>query len=484
MKRIYRSVFAIAFLFSLQLVSCKSIVDDLNVDPNNPTTAPASLVFTGTQLANIATQEGMASRLTTIWSGYATGADRQWKDYFNYNVTAGVYDADWNLVFQATNANARIAIQKAAELGNQKMVGITKIVQANALATGTELWGDIPFDEAGDIVKFPNPNFESQAAVYPKLIALIDEAIADLNAGIGTVGAEDIHFGGDATKWKQVAYTLKARLLTDTKQYDAAYTAALSGVSAYANSLYAPHGITTSVNENHYFSFLTNQRLGDIYAVGAYNAGIMNPTSAAYRGNTKTTETARFKFYYQENGVNTPGRIEPNTSSTATASGFFARAASFPMVTYQENVLTLAEMALRSGKGFAVALGHLNSYRAFLNTGGYINSTYLTAGTYKYEAYVAADFEAGGIENNDNITADNALLREILQERYVSFYGQHLGWNDERRTRAEAYGIKLTPNNGTQLPWRFIYSQNELNSNPNSPKPVPGTFDTMAIYTP
>lgn len=482
MKRIYRSVSALAFLLSLQFVSCKSIVDGLNVDPNNPTSAPAALVFTGTQLANIATQEGMASRLTTIWSGYATGADRQWKDYFNYNVTAGVYDGDWNLVFQAANANALTTIQKANQLGNQKMVGITKIIRANALATGTELWGDIPFDEAGDIAKFPNPKFESQAAVYTKLIALVDEGIADLNAGVGTVGAEDIHFGGDATKWKQVAYTLKARLLTDTRQYDAAYTAALSGISANANSLYAPHGTTTNVNENHYFSFLTNQRLGDIYAVGAYAVGILNPASATYRGNAKTNETARFRFYYQENGVNTPGKIEPNTSSTATASGFYARSASFPLVTYQENILTLAEMALRSGKGAAVALEHLNRYRAFLNTGGYVNSTYLTAGSYKYEPYVAADFETGGIENKDGITADNALLREILQERYVSFYGQHVGWNDERRTRAEPYGIKLTPNNGTDLPWRFIYSQNELNSNPNSPKPVPGTFTTMAIY--
>ncbi|WP_421826639.1 SusD/RagB family nutrient-binding outer membrane lipoprotein [Larkinella sp.] len=482
MKRMYKPFSVFAFLFSLQFVSCKSIVDGLNVDPNNPTSAPATLVFTGAQLGNIATQEGMASRLTTIWSGYTTGADRQWRDYFNYNVTAGVYDSDWNLVFQATNANALIAIEKATELGNRKMIGIARILRANALATGTELWGDIPFDEAGDIVKFPNPRFQPQAEVYTKLIALVDEAIADLDAGIGTVGAEDVHFGGDATKWKQVAFTLKARLLTDTKQYDAAYTAALSGISAFANSLYAPHGTTTSVNENHYFSFLTNQRLGDIYAVGAYNVSLMNPTSAAYRGNAKTVETARFRFYYLENGVNTPGRIEPNTSSTATASGFFARSASFPMITFQENSLTLAEMALRSGKGFAVALDHLNKYRAFLNTGGYISSTYLTAGNYKYEPYVAADFAAGGLENKDGISADNALLREILQERYVSFYGQHIGWNDERRTRNEAYGIKLTPNNGTQLPGRFIYSQNELNSNPNSPNPVPGTFDALSIY--
>ncbi|OIN56304.1 SusD/RagB family nutrient-binding outer membrane lipoprotein [Arsenicibacter rosenii] len=480
MKRIYKTLL---IALTLQVLGCKSIVDNLNTDPNNPTDAPASLVFTGVQLANLAVQEGMASRLGTIWSGYLTGADRQWRDYFLYNVSAGVYDTDWNNVFTGTHANALITISKANALGNRKMAGITKVLQVNALGTATELWGDIPLSEAGKIAEFPNPRFEAQKDVYTKLIAMLDEAIGDFDSGIGTVGAEDIHFAGDATKWKQVAYTLKARLLTDQKQYEAAYTAALSGISAYANSLYAPHGTTTNINENHFYSFLTAQRTGDIYAVGAYNVGLLNPAATAtYRGNAKTIETARFKFYYREVGVNTPGKIEPNTSSVSTGSGFFARDARFPMVTYQENILTLAEMALRTGKGFATALDNLNKYRAFMNAGGYIHSSYLVAGTYKYEPYVAADFAAGGMENPDNIPADNALLREILQERYISFYGQHLGWNEDRRTRKEAYGIKLAPNTGSQLPNRFIYSQNELNSNANSPKPVPGTFDSMTIY--
>ncbi|MFT4030823.1 MAG: SusD/RagB family nutrient-binding outer membrane lipoprotein [Siphonobacter sp.] len=480
MKRVYKSIYLI--LFSVGVFSCKSIVDGLNQDPNNPTSATASLLLTGTELAHLAMEEGMASRLTSIWAGYATGVDRQWKDYYNYNVSAGIYDTDWALVFQGTNENALITITKANELGNRLMAGIAKVLRANALATGSQLWGDIPFDQAGDIETYPNPEFESQSTVYTKLIALLEEAIADFDSGIGTVSTEDIHFGGDAAKWKEVAYTLKARLLMDLKQYDAAYTAAQSGISVYANSLYAPHGTSTSVNDNHYYAFLTTSRTGDINATNAYNALLLNPSNASYRGNSKTNETARFKFYYLENGVNTPGFIEPNTSSTSTAFGFFAKSASFPMITYQENILSLAETALRSGKGFDVALGYLNNYRSFMNSGGYINSTYLVSGTYQYTAYTADDFASGGIENPDGLTASNALLREILEERYVTFYCQHLGWNDERRNRNDSYGIKLSPNTGTQLPWRFIYGQNEINSNPNTPNPVPGTFDAPSIY--
>ena len=86
------------------------------------------------------------------------------------------------------------------------------------------------------------------------------------------------------------------------------------------------------------------------------------------------------------------------------------------------------------------------------------------------------------MENKTSLTKADALLKEILEERYVTFYSQMLGWNDERRNRQSALGVKLPINAGTQLPWRFIYSQNEINGNPMVPKPIPGVFDAPAIY--
>ncbi len=481
MKLRYKAIFAV--LIGLTSSACESLVSDMNQDPNNPTDASAEYIFTGTQVAHIASQEGMASRLTIVWTGYGFGAFQQFGTWGQYQITAANFDDDWNLFFTGTNKNAVRALDKANQLGNRVMAGITKIIQAHNISTATELWGDVPFTETANTTKYPNPRFETQAELIPKLIAQLNDGITDLESGIGTVGTKDLFFAGDLTKWKQVANTLKARLYTDLKQYNEAYTAALAGVSTYTNSMYSTHGTTASANENQNYSFLTNIRAGSITAEGSYNAELLNPAkTATYRGNAKTNETARFKFYYLENGVNAPGVIEPNTLTTTTNRGFFARDASFPLVTYQENILTLAEMALRSGKGFDAALAHLNTYRSFLNSGGYLHATYKVAGTYKYDPYVAADFAAGGIENKDGIAADKALLREILEERYVTFYGQHMGWNDERRTRAEGLGVKLKPNNGSQLPGRFIYSQNELNSNPNSPRSAPSLFESVTIF--
>ena len=150
-------------MLGLSLFSCEKIVDDLNVDPNNPTDAPAKLTLTGTQLSNMVVQEGIASLLVSIWSGYATGHDRQWRDYANYNMTSGNFDGEWNNVYRGTVNNAQITIEKAMELGNRKMAGIAKIIMANSLATATELWGDIPFEQAGQFEEFPNPEWPSHS---------------------------------------------------------------------------------------------------------------------------------------------------------------------------------------------------------------------------------------------------------------------------------------------------------------------------------
>jgi hypothetical protein len=150
------------------------------------------------------------------------------------------------------------------------------------------------------------------------------------------------------------------------------------------------------------------------------------------------------------------------------------------LVTYEENLLILAEAGARS-KGFETGLGHLNTYRSYMNTGGYINATYTRVYPPKYLPYVEADFVAGGMVNKVSETKDLALVREILQERYVSFIGQIIGFNDIRRTAKEAQGVKIPPVFGTVLPQRFLYAQTEVNSNTSTPKPIPNIFQFTEV---
>ncbi|MEO6287495.1 MAG: SusD/RagB family nutrient-binding outer membrane lipoprotein [Dyadobacter sp.] len=467
-----------ALVLMVGLISCESLVDDLNTDLNNPTDASASLVLTGAQLGNVSVQEGHVARVAAMWSGYFTGTDRQYKDIYSYNVTGASFNDVWQFVYQGVAEQSRLVIEKSEATNNRLVQGIAKIVKANALGTATAVWGDIPFTEASDIAQFPNPAFESQIEVYAKLQLLLDEAIADLESGIGTSpGAADIHFNGDASKWKDAAYTLKSRFYMETKEYALAYAAAEKGISAASRSLLVPHGTTLNVNENLMYAFIARSRVGDINASLSLAPKLLNPASPTYRGNAKTDETARYNYHFiTVNSTGTVIPVSPNTNSSLTSRGLFGQSTSYPLVTYAENMLTLAEAGLRA-EGLAAGLEKLNLYRAFLNTGGDLDPTYKT-GTYKYlyEPYTAADLAPGGMLNKAGSTADQALLREILMERYITFNGQIIGFNDLRRTRKEAVSVQLAPSAGATLPERMIYSEAEINSNTSAPNPVPGVF--------
>lgn len=464
-------------LFIVIIGACESLVDDMNTDPNNPTDASPTLILTAAQLANITVQEGHLARVAGMWSGYFTGVDRQYSDVHVYNVTGAGFNDTWKFVYQGVVEQTKLVIEKASLTNNRKMQGIAKVVKANTLGTATALWGDIPFTEAADIRNFPNPSFDPQTEVYVHLQDLLDEAIQDFESGIGSVGQEDIYFQGGAQQWMEVAYTLKARFYLETKQFELAFAAAEKGISSFDHSLMAPHGDIQGSNENFMHTFIARGRAGDLDASEALLPKLLNPESEEYRGNAKTDETARFQFYYN-NRDNSGGVIPtiPNTSST----GVFANHADFPLVTFEENLLIASEALIRIGD-FDASLSHLNVYRGHLQAGGFLSSHGSTSLTYKYIPYLASDFNSGGILNQISSTPEKALLKEVLLERYILFYGQIMGFNDVRRTRNDSEGIQLTPNAGNDLPERVLYSESEINSNENAPRPVPDIFTPTPV---
>ena len=113
-------------------------------------------------------------------------------------------------------------------------------------------------------------------------------------------------------------------------------------------------------------------------------------------------------------------------------------------------------------------------------SGGYMSNPNMS--NVKYDAFLASDFESGGIENSDGISNNNALLREILEERYISLFGQIEVFNDLRRTQDEtAARVPVIPSTGSSLPQRFMGSAAELNSNSNFPTTVPGFYDRTEV---
>jgi hypothetical protein len=468
MKKNILYIFFIAFTLS----SCSKMVEGINTDPNAPIDADPNSMLTSLMVGNMNIQEGDLARFAGMWSGYFRGYTQQYQSYHQYSVIARNFDAAWQRVYSGLYKNMKIVKEKARQVNNKQMIGVVQVLEANMMGTTTSLWGNVPYSEASD-ENFPNPKFDAQSDVYARIQTVLDSAILNLSStSFVDFSAQDIHFAGNMTKWIQTAYTLKARYYLQVRDYPNALVSAQKGISTQANNFMAPHNASSRGAYNLYFQFLSLDRPNWIDANGMYGVNILNPTATKYRGNAKTIERARWSYFYNS-----------ATNLNFSLNGFYGQNTFFPLVTYAENLLILAEADTRLN-GFTAGLNRINTYRSYMNTGAYINSTYLTTGNFKYDPYVAADFLSGGMENPvaNTLSQQKALLREILEERYISFMGQIEGFNDLRRTFKETdIRVPVPLNFGTQFPQRFLYPQFEIDMNKSTPSPIPGVFDPTPV---
>ena len=473
MNKIYKISLIAA---SLVIMSCE-IPADLNDNPNEITVSDvdANLFLNGAQLANVIVQVSHMNRISGMYSGQLVGYASLYSNIYGYSLSTVESNDEWSNAYVGVVANTR-HIQTSSP-DDKLLVGITKVLEAHAMSTLAILTGDVPFSEV--LSDKDSPKFDDQKAVLDGCSALLSDAITTLSGATSRSEAYDIYYGGDKDKWIAAAYTLKARIALIKKDYASALTHAGMGISSSAGDMmYIPRGDAATPNgdKNLYWEILNGSRTGDLGNAKegdrSYLIDILDPAHANYRGNAKTNEEARYGYY----------SIDETSSSGNT--GVVEQFEPQPMVTYSENQLIKAEASARTS-GFASGLSTLNAYRAWLATGGRLNTNHDDATKYKYDAYVEADFTSGGMENSDGLTKDQALLREIIEERYVSGFGTYMPFNDQRRLRGAGETNLVPPfpfNNPTatkhveRLPW----AQDEITSN-STVSEDPGLYSKTAV---
>ena len=473
-RSVYHKI-ATGLLCILLFSSCSKVYNEPNIsrNPNAVTDIDVATLLSGTMLGVSLLHEDTDVRIASIWAGELNGLSRAHQTYASYIVSASIFN--WTPLYPVAS-QARLIQTKADAIGDKWTKGVGQVMEALVIAKATDLYGDIPYSQAFDIVKYPTPVFDKQADVYAALQKVLDDAIQNLSAatGLGFSG-QDFIYKGNVTKWKAAAYTLKARLYLHTGDYAGAVIAAGQGIGSTAGDALVPHGTSQGTDLNQNYDFFRLTRTGDAGFDGAYLPALMQ--SRIGSANTKTDETALYNHYFKV-GVTTAGALDPNTDN-----GMFAKDAPHPIITYYENGLILAEAQARLVSTDR-ALAALNSVRAGLS-GGYINGKTLLPAGRKYEAYTLTDFGPSGIANPKKLaTVQTALLYEIIAQRYIFFLMQYEAFNDVRRLEKAVPSVQLSIPlyTGTQKPQRFIYPQNEINTNPNVPAPLPTQFQKLPIY--
>ena len=451
------------------MISCTSLVENQNEDPDRLTNADAKNIFQGVLLANQFFQTSSTNRHAMIWLNQSTGENRQYVALNDWNNSvAADFDDTWNAAYVNVITQAKLLQQKAGVEVAPRLKGVGQVIEAHCMGTITSLWGDVPFSDIKIDGSNLTPKFDKQADVYAGIQILLNQAIINLGTNVGApISVEkDIYFAGSTAKWIKLAYSLKARFYLHTKQYALAKANALLGINSSTGDFRTDFRSTGSIQDfNPYYSFLVYER--DDYMSGDGYAGkLLDPSSVLYRGNSKTDESARYAFTYNQEYFS-PYSLNIYGADYGGTTGRFGNDAKMPMVTYGEMLLIIAEVDARTD--FVGGLTSYNNYRALLNTG---YSVVYDSETFSYLSYNSADFATGGMENlNPGTSNQNALLREIFQERYIYFLGNYECFNDFGRTSNGAGIILKSGYAGT--PQRFIYPQVEVNSNPNTPNPIP-----------
>ncbi len=425
-------------LSALTIVGCSDFLsgDKLDSDPNTPVSAQAAQLFIGSQVNSYYVLTGHAARVLAMWMQQMAGTDRQYIGYDQYSITEGLFGEFSAAYTGGGRADLKSIQTEAAATNNKTLGGIAKVWEALIMSFVADFYGDIPFTEAND-AKFATPKLDKQIDVYARLQTLLDGAIADLNANQGEVGGLDLSLGGDRLAWTRIARTLKARLFLHTAEVNTgAYALALAqaqqGINAPAGDLNTYHS-PGSGEENIWWQFIARDR--DSYMrPGKFLVDLMN-----------TRNDPRRPDYFAQNGAGqyrgaAPGEgldeaIHSNVSETRLRPDFPQ-----PLVTWAENQSIIAETAYRGGNT-ALALSTLNVVRASFG---------LPAVT------------LSGV----------ALLRQILDEKYIALFQSYEVFNDWKRT---CYP-NLTPSTnafGGNIPARFTYPVGERTANPNVP--VPGS---------
>lgn len=214
------------------------------------------------------------------------------------------FDFIWSEAYAALLPDLNLIIETATEGGQNIHAGSARIMKAYILFTLVDLFGDIPYSEAGKGVSNPSPNADKDATVYQAGLALLDEAIKDLQTQ-GPRPTNDLYYGGDASKWLKLANTLKLRYYLQTRLVNNNAKAEIDAIIASGNYI-------TSTADDFQFKYSTNRINPDSrhpYYSNNYENGGNDYQSNYYMWlmfGEKNTRDPRIRFYfYRQDGDTT-----------------------------------------------------------------------------------------------------------------------------------------------------------------------------------
>jgi hypothetical protein len=473
----------------LSTVSCKDYLD-VNQNPNAVLEAPIEQILTSATV-NLGFWGGSdmnrySSLIMQQWSGQTAGAAVQTQDYERYLITGSDLNNVWSSMYATTLSDLELVIKKAGK-DNPSYAGIAKVMKAYIFANIADSWGAAPFSDALKFVDNTAPKFDDASTIYPALIAMLTEAIADMNAtSLKSPGTNStIYPGAWATskpKWIAAANTLKMRLWLHTTKVDKAKAA-----SEIATLAAGP--VINTVADNFQMAFIngtaaknpieqfeiarSNYLFANAFMVDMMNTKV-DPRRPRYftdypfrsgnfkgakQGDASSQNYSRTHIFLRGDTTNA---LAVGGGSIAYNAYVYSGTAPIRLLTAAESFFIRAEAAVLSNANIGGA-----SADSLFRQG--IRMSMSAAG-------VSAAATATYVDAQGSLTGTEAdKIKKIIEEKYIANFGViNEPWTDWRRTGYPAISkvtVNIAATSSPDIPRSYFYPQSEIDLNLSN---VPG----------
>ncbi|QEC44416.1 SusD/RagB family nutrient-binding outer membrane lipoprotein [Pseudobacter ginsenosidimutans] len=465
----------------------KSAFLDINENPNNPLDVPPNVLLSSATYTTAFANANELSRVASLLIQHNAGVANQAVGFDIYNLD-GNFDNSWNFEIYAGALPAiQALIDKTDTTGlGPNYAGIGKILKAYLLAMATDLWGDVPYSQAGYGLKFQQPRFDKQEDIYQgnaslgiqSLFDLVKAGIADLKkttptGGFPVTSDADRVYGGSTANWVRAGNTLLLKLaMTISNVNPTLAKSVIDGViadnqmiSVNGQDLEVPYG-TSVGSQSPLYSFNEVNRPTDMMLSTRFlNLMTTGLNAKAYLQKMYSDTSGVFVPYENGSGVTPPG-ID-----------FRSKYHEYVLIS-SDSTTTPVRLLTNSQRAFILAESAL-----ILNTAGDPNTLFREG---IFTAMLKAGFDSAAINtyfaaNPAKVTLTGSIenkREQIITWKYAANIVNPLeAYNDYRRTGYPELqpALNASGDDPSVIPKRFTYPPNETSANPNMPKPRPLT---------
>ena len=209
------------------LVACTGDFEEINTNPNSPEAVPSAPILTyverimsgswlGNEWYNFNESSSMAGHITKI----------SYIDEARYGYRSGTISNMFSLPYSYIRSLNRILINEEGEDGNPNMRAVALILKCYIYHVVTDHFGATPYSEAFKAEEgILTPKYDTQESIYRDLLEVLKTAsnmIVENPTTLQSVGGADIIYGGNVTRWKKFANSLRLRMAVRMSYVDEA----------------------------------------------------------------------------------------------------------------------------------------------------------------------------------------------------------------------------------------------------------------------